>query len=290
MTTTRAITQAYQALRGHRHHAYRGCAPDPDQPTQSAADPTVPLDAWGSITEDDVSATERTALRKAAVAICERCPVLDACRTYANLELPGLGGLVEPDGVWGGQPALDRHRALIARRTAGAALPDTQTPVTEDQLPDEARSTKRLQLLRALARDTDPELVAYRAGMDLRTANWQRAVLCTLLGFDKETASRQQLLEHAQTLRLLPASVRIVPDGPWPLIAAPSTDGIRQRRLAPTLPVQDPLPRLPRYQRALPTAPATVRPGRPRLRLVRPAPVQLPLPLSLPVRILEPAA
>lgn len=275
--------RAYLTLTEHRHYAYRGCAPDPDTPTQSAADPDLPLDAWGGTTIDGgLPQTERLEQQRRAIEICGRCPVLAACRTYANSELPG-GGLVEPDGLWGGQTSLERHRALIARRAAQPVLPVVDR-VTPEKLA-EARSATKRAVLRALARETDAELVAYRAGMTLRSANWHRSGLCTLLGLDKETASREQLLQAAVRHRLLPARTRIVPDGPWPIAAAPTTDGTRQRRLAPGRPVQLRIPGLPDYPRIIPTP----RPAPPlrHLTIVRPTPAVRPVPLTLPVRTLE---
>ncbi|QGZ53395.1 hypothetical protein GPZ77_34785 (plasmid) [Streptomyces sp. QHH-9511] len=233
---------ARHALTEHRHYAYRGCAPDPDQPTQSAADPNLPLDAWTTSTVDGgLPQRERVEQQKAARAICGRCPVLDACRAYGNIAIPG-GGLVEPVGIWGGQTALNRHRALIALRTA---QPATAEPAPSPGRIAEAGTVAKLRVLRALARETDTELVAYRAGMDVRTANWHRANLCTLLGLDKETTTREQLLGVAKANRLLPANVRIVPDGRWPIAAGPTTDGARQRRLAPDSPSPSRCPSCP---------------------------------------------
>ncbi|MEU9703081.1 WhiB family transcriptional regulator [Streptomyces sp. NPDC047981] len=273
------------ALTEHRHYLYRGCAPDPDQPTQSAADPDVPLDAWTTSTVDGgLPQRERLDQQKAAVAICGRCPVQTACAAYGNAEVPG-GGLIEPDGIWGGQLALDRHRALIKRR---AAQPATAEPLLAPERIAEAGSTPKRRLLRALARETDTELVAYRARMDVRTANWHRSSLCSLLGLDKETGTREQLLALARTHGLLAAGVRIVPDGRWPIAAAPTTDGARQRRLAPGQPIQLAIPGLPDYPRTTPV-PAPRTPAPARLRLITAAAAR-PVPLILPVRALETAA
>ncbi len=142
-------------------------------------------------------------------------------------------------------------------------------------------------MLRQLAWETDAELIAYRAGMDLRTSNWHRAALCTLFGLDKETASRQQLLDAAIRYRVLPARTRIVPDGPWPIAAAPNTDGSRQRRLAPKRPTQLTLPALPDPPRTTlaRARPVAARPAR-HLTLVRPSAPQ-PVQLLLPVLTLE---
>ncbi|MEU6979546.1 WhiB family transcriptional regulator [Streptomyces sp. NPDC046371] len=279
MTTA---TDAYLALTENRHYHYRGCAPDPDKTAFSAADDELPLDAWGSSTVDGgLEQTERFAQQRRAIAICGRCPVRDACAAYANAELPG-GGLAEPEGVWGGQTSLERHRALIDRRATQPVLAEPATALAK--LSKESRDAKR-RLLAALARETDDELVAYRAHMDVRTANWHRSALCTLLGLDKERATRQQLLDAARACGILPARTRIVPDGSWPIVAAPTADGVRQRRIERGRPIQLVIPGLPDYPRVRPTpAPAPVR----HLVLTRPAPDTALLPL--PVRTLETAA
>lgn len=238
MTTMDAIT-ARQHLVDDRHYKYRGCAGDPDDPRVSAADPDVPIDAWGPYTDDGAEPQRvRRARERAALAICKRCPVLAACRTYANtttLDEAGVEHLVEPEGVMGGELALTRHRALIARRhaaTVGTGAAATEdTPLVRNL--DDARTPQKRAVLAALARNTDPEAVAYRAGMDLRTANWHRSALVGMLGLDRERATRDQLLAAAVEHGLLPRSVRIRPDGPMPYAAAPTVDGVRQRRIAP---------------------------------------------------------
>jgi hypothetical protein len=167
----------------------------------------------------------------------------------------------------------------------------------------EGRTRQKRAVLNALARETDPELVAYRAGMDLRTANWHRSALVTMLGLDKERATRDQLLAAAVDQGLLPRSTRIRPDGRYAYAAAPTTDGARQRRIAPGRPVQLMLPGLEDIPRTHRTA---NRPGRPpmgrgpvtdrrraRARLrhlaaVRAVP-QPRIPLT-PTTVLEPAA
>ncbi|MFJ1827388.1 hypothetical protein [Streptomyces sp. NPDC088178] len=300
---------ARQQLVDDRHYKYRGCTPDEDDPTVSAADPDVPLDAWGPYTGDGAEPQKvRIDRERAAKAICDRCPVLALCRTYANttaVDADGVEHLVEPEGVMGGELALTRHRALIARRhaaTVGAATDEEApaAPVVRDL--SEGRTPQKRAVLKALARETDPELVAYRAGMDLRAANWHRSTLVTMLGLDKERATRDQLLAAAVDQGLLPRSTRIRPDGPWAYAAAPTTDGARQRRIAPGRPVQLILPGLEDMPRA---CQAPVRPGRPptgrgpdpsprrraglrRLTAVRTA-SQPRIPL-VPTTVLEPAA
>lgn len=270
---------ARQALTDHPHYKYRGCAPDPDSPRMSAADDRVSLDAWLPYTGDGAEPQrERHARERAAVAICGHCPVRALCASYANTETAD-GHLAEPEGIWGGELPLVRHRALIARRAAADA-----GGLLASRLAD-ARTPQKRAVLLALARDTDAELVAHRAGMDVRTSNWHRSALVTMLGLDRETATRDQLLAAALHHRLIPRSTRVRPDGRWPVAAAPTTDGIRQRRISPGRPVQLVLPgceHLPRGRRPVPRPGVVLVPpvhGR-RLRLVaaRPHFDRLPLP------------
>jgi hypothetical protein len=294
MNTSPDPSEAAAAFYEHRFFQYRGCAPhwDPALAGRALGDEGLSLDAWSSSSEDGGEPQkDRLAREKAAKAVCGRCPVVDACRMYANAETPD-GKLSEPDGIWGGELALDRHRALIARRTS-APLPAGRDLA-------EARTAQKQAVLAALARETDEELVAYRAGMDVRTSNWNRSVLCTLLGLNKETATREQLLQAAAAHGLLPERCRIVPDGRWPVAAAPTTDGARQRRIAAGAPTQLALslwtgcaaprtaaprtasrtaPRAPRPRQA-PSLTATPRPG---LRLAAPY-VADPLPFPTTIR------
>ncbi|HEX5569288.1 MAG TPA: WhiB family transcriptional regulator, partial [Streptomyces sp.] len=228
----------------HRHWRYRGCAPVPageaEFPGQVFGDPALDVDAWHGADRGEVPEPqkERIARERAAVAVCGRCPVLAACRAWACSE-DAEGRLREPVGIWGGMLALDRHRALIRRRAAaGRGVP----VVVRDRLADIRSSPQKQALLAALARETDEELVAFRAGLDVRTANWQRSLLCGWLGLDMETATREELLGAARRTGVMPRGVRVRPDGAWPVVAAPTTDGARQRRLAPGMPVQLVLP------------------------------------------------
>ncbi|MFG2540714.1 hypothetical protein ACGFU4_36290 [Streptomyces sp. NPDC048511] len=278
---------ARQHLVDDRHYKYRGCAPDPDNPRESAADPDVPVDAWGPYTDDGAEAQrDRLARERAAMAICGRCPVLALCRTYANttaVDEQGVEHLVEPEGILGGELALTRHRALIARRHA-ATVGDTTAaaaPGPAVRSVDDARTPQKLAVLNALAVELYDERVARRAGMDVRTCNWHRSALCNLLGLDRETATRDELLLEAVRHGLLPATTRIVWDGLWPVAAAPTTDGARQRRIAPGIPavLLTPRPRARRTAR---------RPGV-LARLFRPRAL-FPTALLAPTTVLEPAA
>ncbi|MEU9014218.1 WhiB family transcriptional regulator [Streptomyces sp. NPDC048479] len=281
---------ALRALTDHPRYHYRGCGPDAEDPARAAGDPDLSVDAWGPYTGDGAEPQAgRHARERAAKQVCSYCPVKDACRAYANTETAD-GHLAEPEGIWGGQLALERHRALIARRTH-----DSATGIPERDLAA-CRTPQKRAVLRALARETDDELVAYRAGMDLRTANWNRSALCGLLGLDRETATRQQLLDTAREHGLIPPSLTIRPDGRWPYAAAPTTDGIRQRRIAPGRPIQLLIPGLPHYPRGrhTPPAPQTAAAvpaarGPRRLRLVPPL-AQHPTLLPVPTARLEAAS
>lgn len=295
MTNRTSRLAAHADLVDHRFYKYRGCAPDPDQQGMALAGGLggVPLDVWGPYTDDGAEPQKvRLDRERLAKAVCARCPVLAACRVYANttvVDEDGVEHLVEPEGVMGGELALTRHRALIARRHAATTESLTDTPAAEPKPAAgnpgttarglaEDLSDQKKALLKALARETDSEAVAYRAGMDVRTANWQRSYLVTLLGLDKEHATRDQLLAAAVDQGLLPKSARIRPDGRWPVAAAPTTDGVRQRRIAPGRPVQPALPGMedmPRHPRTLagPPVPDPVPVRRPRPVVV----VQLPL-------------
>ncbi|MER8002995.1 WhiB family transcriptional regulator [Streptomyces sp. NPDC095613] len=257
MTVTMSPSAAHRALTEHPLYRYRGCQPDADDPRMSAGDPDLPVDAWGPWTGDGSEPqAERYARERAAVAVCGFCPVRDACRIYANSETAD-GALAEPEGVWGGELALERHRALIRRRKT--ALDTGTAPSIAGRRPARdlamCRTPQKQAVLRSLARETDEELVAYRAGMDVRTANWTRSLLCKLLGVDRETATRETLLDAARRHGVLPRGVRVRRDGPWPVAAAPTTDGMRQRRIGPGRPVQLMIPDFP----PLPTAAAPVR-------------------------------
>lgn len=252
-------SEAEKAFYEHRYYRYRGCAPhwDPALAGRVLGDETVPLDAFSASSEDGGEPQkERIEREKRALAVCAACPVVDACRTYANAETAD-GRLVQPDGIWGGELALTRHRKLIARRSAVTVGPSVKDLA-------EARTGQKQAVLASLARETDDELVAYRAGMDLRTANWHRSALCSLLGLDKETATRAQLLAAAVRHEVMPKGVRILPDGRWPVAAAPTTDGARQRRIAAGAPQQLTIPLWPDGHPAPPTTVRTPGPNRTR--------------------------
>jgi hypothetical protein len=207
------LTAAYQAFTGHRFYAYRGCAPDPDQPQRMAGNPDLPLGAHQAPDLDGgESQTVRRAREEAAVDVCIGCPVMVQCDTYANT-VTADGKLAEPEGIWGGRRALERHRAFIqTRHEVAAAAPDARFHTRQKQA-----------ILRALARHSDPYAVAVAAGMDLRTANWQRSVLVTLLNLNKATATRQELLAAAVQRGLLDAAAVVPDDGTVPAVPPAGT-------------------------------------------------------------------
>ncbi|MFE1451912.1 WhiB family transcriptional regulator [Streptomyces olivaceoviridis] len=194
----------------HPHFRYRGCAPDPDDPMRMAGDPSLHVGAHNGpdafLPEGQVERREREAK---AIEVCLNCPVMVQCDAYASSVRPD-GRLAEPEGVWGGRRALERHKALIAARHAVPAA-----------------STRRFQtaqkraVLAALASCWDPFDVAEAAGMDVRTANWQRSSLVRLLGLPKDV-SRMRALAVARERGLL-EGVELVPDdGSVPAIPPPT--------------------------------------------------------------------
>ncbi|MFD0555402.1 WhiB family transcriptional regulator [Streptomyces rectiviolaceus] len=181
---------ARQDLVDHPHYRYRGCAPDPDQPTQAAGNPDLTLDAWeGQDIDGAENQIERRERQAAAIEVCIDCPVMARCLTYARTYRVETGAdgtqkavLTEPSGVLGGMTSLERHREFItAQHRIVAPAPDARL-----------RTAQKMALLTALAAHTHHDDVARAAGMDLRTANWHRSALTTLLGLNKKTALRQE--------------------------------------------------------------------------------------------------
>ena len=189
------MRDAYEAWTEHRYFAYRGCAPDADDPRRAAGNPELSLDAWlGEDRDGAEPAKERAAREAAAIEVCLNCPVMVQCDAYASSVTP-RGALAEPVGIRGGRRALERHRAFIATRheVVGAASDDA------------LRTEQKLGVLRALAVHRTPEAVAAAAGMDVRTANWQRSRLTTQLGLPA-SASREEVLGAAVGRGLLDAA------------------------------------------------------------------------------------
>ncbi len=271
-----------QAWEEHPHFRYRGCAPDPDEPGQAAGDPSLSLDAWhGEDRDGSEPQRERLARDAAAVEVCLNCPVMVQCAAYANSVVSegGKARLAEPDGIWGGELALERHRAFIRRRH------EVAVPAPARQM----RTPQRLRVLEALAVHVTAEAVAQAAGVDVRTANWQRSRLVTQLNLDKETATRAQLLKAAVDRGLLDTGQVVVDDGSVPAVPPPAPKTSVSEAAESVEPTQL---ELELWDGALPTSapvprprPVHVRVRRP--RSVRPAAPVVPL---FPNHALEAAA
>jgi hypothetical protein len=207
MTDSIALRKAWE---DHPRYRYRGCAPDVDEPLRAAGNLDLTLDAWSGVDrEGSEPQKEREARQAAAIDVCFGCAVMVQCAAYAN-SITADGRLAEPDGIWGGETALARHKALIAARHAAPAAPDRRF----------ATPQKRA-VLAAFASVWDPYEVAERAGVDVRTANWQRSNLVTLLGLPR-TATRGQLLAAAAERGLLEGVAVVADEGGVPAIPPPT--------------------------------------------------------------------
>jgi hypothetical protein len=82
-------------------------------------------------------------------------------------------------------------------------------------------TAQKRAVLQALAGAWDPYEVAARAGMDVRTANWQRSQLVRLLGLPKD-ASRMRALAAARERGLLEGVDLVEDDGSVPAIPPPT--------------------------------------------------------------------
>jgi hypothetical protein len=207
VTDSIALRKAWEE---HPRYRYRGCAPDVDVPGRAAGNLALSLDAWsGPDREGGEPQREREARQAAAIEVCLGCAVMVQCDAYAS-SVTADGRLAEPDGIWGGRTALERHKALIAARHAQPAAPDRRFATPQKQA-----------VLRALAACWDPFEVAERAGVDVRTANWQRSNLTTLLGLPR-TATRAQLLKAAAGRGLLDGVAVVADDGSVPAVPPPT--------------------------------------------------------------------
>ncbi|WP_437090056.1 hypothetical protein [Streptomyces sp. enrichment culture] len=184
-----------------------------DEPSRAAGDLSLDLDAWhGGDRDGSEPQKAREARQAAAIEVCLGCPVMVQCDAYANAVVTdGAGGsarLAEPDGIWGGRTALERHRAFIRRRhELVAAAPDRLF-----------RTRQKRAILRALAQCWEPAEVAAVAGLpDVRTANWQRSQVVRLLGLPK-TVSRMRVLAAARERGLLDGVAVVADDGSVPAV------------------------------------------------------------------------
>lgn len=203
-----------------RFFRYRGCAPDAADPLRMAGNPSLHVgahhgpDAWAPEGQ-----RERRAREEQAIEVCLNCPVMVACDAYAS-SVRSDGKLAEPEGVWGGRRSLERHRALVKARHAVAAAPDKAL-----------QKPQKLAVIQALARCWDPFEVAAEASrllvswgeapVDVRTANWQRSVLVSLLGLPKDV-SRMRALAVARERGLLEGVDLVVDDGSVPAVPPPT--------------------------------------------------------------------
>lgn len=213
-TTSMSPTAAHQELVDHKYYRYRGCAPDPDDPSLAAGSieqdgqmVRVPLSAWSAPDLDGGEPQDvRIARENAAIGVCVGCAVRVLCSRYANT-VDSDGHVTEPQGVLGGERGLDRHRRLIERRhEVVAAAPDARF-----------NTDQKRAIIKALALRWDAREVAQVAGMDIRTANWQRSHLVRLLGLPKD-ATRMRLLEAAQARGLVQADWVRADDGTVPAV------------------------------------------------------------------------
>lgn len=234
--TTAAVPQgeAFAVLEAAPGYGARMCAPDHRNPAVCASNRAVPSDLW--VTPDEEGQADRHLRERAAKARCGRCPVLEACAQYA------IGH--ETWNVWGGMTAREREKARKAAAARRSAVVE-RLEVTVQQA----------AVLRALAGHYAPAEVARAAGMDERTAAWQRARLVTLLGLDPGTATRMRLLYAARTARILPATIPMHVDRGRVVAAIPSAQAAVER----AQPHQLPLPGLryviPTHPRDRPTTP-----------------------------------
>lgn len=180
---------AQQELSDHPYYRYRGCAPDVDDPRVAAGDNSLLVGAWQAPDVDGgEEQEERNERVRAAKAVCGRCPVLVACAVF-GASVTAEGKLAERHSILGGRTAVERTRVLVEERQRQRVVVE---PAPDEQLMTE----QKLAILRALVVCEAPEDVARVAGLDLRTANWQRARLVTQLGLPK-SASRAEVLAAA---------------------------------------------------------------------------------------------
>jgi len=260
---SKALKQVWEE---HPHFRYRGCAPDADVPGMAAGDPSLSLDAWhGEDRDGSEPQRDRLAREQAAVEVCLGCPVMVQCAAYANSVVveDGKARLAEPDGIWGGELALERHRAFIRRRH------EVAVPAPARQM----RTPQRLRVLEALAVHVTAEAVAQAAGVDVRTANWQRSRLVTQLNLDKESATRRELLAAAVDRGLLDAAVVVADDGRVPAVPPPAPKPSGPGAVESVEPTQ-----LELWSGALPPA----------APVPRPRPVRVQRPLPRPARAVAP--
>jgi hypothetical protein len=206
---------AFERFTDHPLFKYRQCAPDGDDPTRAAGNTALSRNAWIMEDRDGTEPQkEREAREAACIDVCVSCPVMVLCDAYATSVRPD-GRLAEPRGIWGGRTALERRRLHDDREKPEAVA--KAVPVRRLETP------QKRAVIRALAECWDPFEVAAVAsrlllswgvgrGMDVRTANWQRSNLTTLLGLPR-TVSRAQLLAAVGERGLLEGVAVVEDDG-----------------------------------------------------------------------------
>lgn len=188
---------AYDTLTRNPRFPYRACAPDPDNPTVTAINPGVPIGVW--LACDGESQITRPAREQQAIALCQACPILAECRTYALAHETGRNH----QDVWGGQ--TPQQRVDEARRHQAGQQDTAAGPV-------DGPSQLDLRVLRALAAHRAPAAVARAAGLTLARTNWHRSKLVTYYRLDPATATRGQLLHAARRAGHLDPTVVLVSD------------------------------------------------------------------------------
>lgn len=247
--------KAFEAFTDHPRFKYRGCAPDVDDPTRAAGDSALSRNAWISDDRDGSEPQkERAAREAAAIDVCVSCPVMVLCDQYAMSARPD-GRLAEPRWIWGGRTARERKR-LFDRREKPAVVAKTMVKVVPQR---RLETPQKLAVLGAFAMCWDPFEVAAAAGVDVRTANWQRSRIVSDMGLPK-SASRARMLAVAVERGLVDASLVVPDDGTVPAVApptkttgktaaTPSTVSSPAVPSAPAVPVAAPVAALPRPSR-----------------------------------------
>lgn len=236
--TDETSAAAYAAWTEHRFFAYRGCAPDPDNPKRAAGDSSLSLDAWHGPDRDGAEPQkERRARVEAALEVCVSCPVMVQCGAYVMAEI-SEGRMVEPHGIRGGRTAKEWREAFDRRRReVAAAAPDRLLHTSQKEA---------VLLALAMCPDGGAESVAVAAGVDVRTANWQRSRWVTLLCLEKGRATRVELLAEAVRRGLVDASVVVAGDASVPAVPPP---GVLTAPVPVSAPAPGPVSR-PRRRRA----------------------------------------
>ena len=119
---------AYEAWTEHQWFAYRGCAPDPDEPRLAAGGVVregkrvrVPLDAWcGEDRDGPERQADRVRRQHAAIEVCLRCPVMVQCDRYAFANYRRRGLVLPPRIRARGESVTVERLRLSARGRASA--------------------------------------------------------------------------------------------------------------------------------------------------------------------------